>query len=376
MSRLLPTALFGCVVLAACGGGSGGDSDVIAGGSGGAGGSAGNGGNGGAGGGAGAGGGGGSGGAGGAGGTGGSTTTGTLFEQPHPWTEDVSTAPKDPNSDRIITWLNQNGGWGAGSFRIDFSIELLTADASTPFRSFTPTGDFFTPDCEQVPFPIVPGGAIEGESGYECLSDGDCHLLVVHPPTKRLYEMWRANITSSNFFGGCAVVWDLTRAYPPNLRGEGCTSADAAGLPMAALLFSADEVFAGEIRHAIRFILPNSRIRDEVYVYPATHSTFATTGAADAPPYGVHFRLRADFPLSTLPSDGARTVARGLQRYGMFLADGGNIALTAQSDRFTQRKWSEVGVNSFSLAGIQVTDMEVVHLGTPMQWSRDCFRNP
>jgi hypothetical protein len=36
----------------------------------------------------------------------------------------------------------------------------------------------------------------------------------------------------------------------------------------------------------------------------------------------VHLRLRRDFPLASLPNDGARTVAVALQRYGMFLADG------------------------------------------------------
>ena len=29
-----------------------------------------------------------------------------------------------------------------------------------------------------------------------------------------------------------------------------------------------------------------------------------------------------------------------MQRYGMLLADGGSIALTAQSDRFTAHKWA------------------------------------
>ena len=37
----------------------------------------------------------------------------------------------------------------------------------------------------------------------------------------------------------CAVTWNLATAYPPELRGDQCTSADAAGLPVAALLFDA-----------------------------------------------------------------------------------------------------------------------------------------
>ena len=62
----------------------------------------------------------------------------------------------------------------------------------------------------------------------------------------------------------------------------------------------------------------------------------------------------------------------------MYLADGGNIALTAQADTFTPHKWSDanVDVDSQSLTGIQVTDMEVVEMGAPIDWSGDCIRNP
>jgi serine/threonine-protein kinase len=227
-----------------------------------------------------------------------------------------------------------------------------------------------------VPFPVPLGGAVEGEQGYSCTQGGDCHLIVVHPPTQKLYEMWTADITNNDFTGGCAAVWDLSKSYPPNLRGDGCTSSDAGGFPIAAMLFDADEVYAGEIPHAIRFILPNNRIRGgNVYVHPGTHTTGATSGGSNAPPYGVHFRLRADFPLASLPSNGARVVAKAMQKYGLFLADGGTIALTAADDRFTTHKWAEVGVNSQSLTAIKTSDMEVVQMGAPVA-AMDCVRNP
>jgi len=287
----------------------------------------------------------------------------------------VSTLPKSTQSDTITQALTAAGGWGFGSFRIDFSIEVLEADASTPFRTFTPPDDFYSPDCDHVPFPVPPGGALEGETGYQCVSDGDCHLIVVHRPTKTLYEMWRANIVGSTFFGGCAAKWDLTRAYPATLRGDQCSSADAGGFPMAAMLFSADEVASGAIDHAIRFILPNSRMRAGVYVRPASHAG-GPSGGANLPPYGVRFRLRANYPVASLPTEGARVIARALQRYGMILSDGGNIALTAQSDRFTTHKWSQVGVDTRSLQAILPSDMEVVGLGTPIPLTYDCVRNP
>lgn len=147
------------------------------------------------------------------------------------------------------------------------------------------------------------------------------------------------------------------------------------GLPHRPLLFTADEVAAGEIKHAIRFILPNDRIRRRSYVAPATHGT-NTTGGPNNPPYGVHLRLRRDYPVDSLPSAAARVVARALQRYGMFHADGGNIALTAQSDRFTQHKWSEVGLGPRDLAALKVEDFEVIHHGEPIAVTYDCVRQP
>lgn len=281
---------------------------------------------------------------------------------------------RSSDSDAIIGTLAESG-WGTGELRIDFSITVLAADGATEKRQFEPTFDFYEPDCDNVPFPVPEGGALEGEDGYACEQDGDCHLLVVHETEKKLYEMWRAHIEGGSFFGGCAAVWDLTRSYPDTLRGDGCTSADAGGFPIAAMLFSADEIAEGSIDHAIRFILPNDRIRANTYVRPGTHSTSATSGGPDAPPYGVRLRLRKDFPLESLPSDGARVVAKALQKYGMLLADGGNIALTATSDRFSPVKWADVGVDSFALSSIQVEDMEVVDMGEPIEWSGDCVRN-
>jgi serine/threonine-protein kinase len=289
--------------------------------------------------------------------------------------EDVSGVAPSPSSDAIIASLRNAGGWGNGdTMQIDFSIEVLAADASTPRMSFTETDDFYDPDCDRAMIPIPPGGAIEGEDGYECASDGDCHLIVFAPFEDRLYEMWRANI-SGTFQGGCLAVWETDRTYGDVLRGDQCSSADAAGFPIAPLLFSADEIAAGSIDHAIRFILPNDRVRASEYTRPATHGT-RTTGDSDAPPYGVHFRLRADYPLEDLPNDAARVVARAMQRYGMYHADGGNIALTAQSDRFTTAKWSDVGLEPRDLSMLRVEDFEVIDHGPTIPVTFDCVRAP
>ncbi len=300
--------------------------------------------------------------------------SGAFFPPDAVWYRDVSTARLDSQSAAVIANLDA-AGWGLGRMQIDFSIEVLEAGATTPLLAFTPTEDHFRPDCDLDPVPVPAGGALEGESGYECRGDGDCHLIVVDRPRLRLYEMWRANIVGGVFRGGCLAVWDMSRVYPPSGRGEQCTSADAAGYPIAPLLFSADEVAAGRIDHAIRFILPNATIRAAEYVHPATHGTRATRGLRDAPPYGARLRLRADYPLATLPNEGARTVARAMQRYGMLLADGGQVALTAQSDRFTRAKWAGL-LDAHDLRALRPRDFEMVEAGERIPLTLDCVRNP
>jgi hypothetical protein len=85
------------------------------------------------------------------------------------WREDISSAPLHPDSATVISRLEGVGGWVSGTMRIDFSIEVLHADGSTPFLDFTPTGDFFDPDCDHLPVPMPAGGAQSGddlESGW------------------------------------------------------------------------------------------------------------------------------------------------------------------------------------------------------------------
>jgi hypothetical protein len=299
-----------------------------------------------------------------------------YFPAGSPWTQDVTNAPLDPRSYNIVTWLDYVGGWGhGGKIQVDFSIRVLQADANTPMVPFHKGPTFYLPDSDlPSAVPLPPGGGMEGHTGYECPVDQeDCHLIVADRAHAKLYEAWQANyssgILSSTFMG----VWDLNRVYPPSGRGEQCTSADAAGFPIAPLLFNADELASGSINHAIRFILPNPRMRRRVYVRPASHAG-APGGPANAPPYGAHFRLKASFDMSQLSAP-AQIVARALQKYGMFLADGGNVALTAQSDLDTKAKYDEVGFGPHDLQALKVTDFEVLDSGAPIPLTGDCVRN-
>lgn len=300
---------------------------------------------------------------------------GRYFPAGAPWTEVVTGAAVDGDSEALIAHL-QSVGWGLGRFQMEPSLDVLTATADTPHRDFLPVGGFYDPDCDAVPVPIPDGGHVEGEAGYACENDGDCHLLVVDDEARTLWEMWRADLRGDVFEGGCLAVWDLDRVYPPEGRGEQCTSADAAGYPIAPLLATADEVATGEVAHALRFILPNDRIRDGEYVHPATHATNADGGGAESLPYGARLRLRADFDLGRIADVDAWPLVVALQTYGMFLADGGNVVLTVQSDVGTTAKWDELfEEGTHALVGIEPEDFEVLELGPSIPLTFDCVRN-
>jgi serine/threonine-protein kinase len=305
------------------------------------------------------------------------------------WNQDVSHAPLAANSASMVSTLQGLGGWGSGDrFQIDFSLYVLQADASAPTATvvaWPSTVDYYSPDCDApgFAFPVPAGGAIEGSAGYACdHANEDCHLLVQHGDA--LFEAYAANVAGASLQTICALRWDLTRRYPRTGRGEQCTSADGAGFPIAPLLFNADEVAAavaveGDIGHAIRFVLPNERIADDRYVHPATHGTLVTSGPLSSVPYGVRMRLRADFDLSGYNA-AAKVLLRTMQRYGIVLADGGNIALTGESDRYTTAKWATLGIDEQVFVdgtpSPRVTDFEVVETGPRHVVTYDCVRNP
>jgi hypothetical protein len=306
---------------------------------------------------------------------------GALFTQPHAWTRDVSGLTASARSTAIIGALNTLGGWGAGSMRIDFSIALLFADSGTARQTITaaPGGYCFGgPDCDAVPvqMPLPANGNTEGSNNYVCdTANNDCHVLVVERSSRKLYELYNATQAGAAFTALGAFVWDLTKQYSDSLRGDQCTSADAAGLPMAALLATSDEVANGEIPHALRFILPNARMKQHVYVRPATHAGGPSSTNADAPPYGVRFRLKASFD-ETPFNAGERVVLHAMKKYGMILSDGGNIALTFADDRLSSHKWAALGIDTFSFASVAVGDFEVVDLGAEIPLTFNCVRNP
>lgn len=316
------------------------------------------------------------------------------------WNLDVSTAPLHANSASMITTLAGLGGFGNGRMQIDFSFHVVHASAGSPTRTIEDVGGYYLPDCEPLgtAMPVPPGAAIEGQPGLTCdQANNDCHLLVIDDSTNILYEAYRANaISPTQIEAQCLAIWRLDTIYPPEGRGDHCTSADAAGFPIAPLLFNADEIAAslavdptggGDVGHAIRFILPNARMANDpalggvggrLYVRPATHAG-SPSGPIGSVPYGVRMRLRAGFPLTGY-NPAARVILNSFKRYGIVLSDGGNIALTAETDLYTTTKWADLNIGSrvfdttAGAAAVTVSDFEVIDTGARIGETWNCVR--
>ena len=343
------------------------------------------------------------------------------FTQPNAiWNQDVSNATPRANSAAMMTHLEAlatairkgtpcyNSGTGSGcwgdtsnhDFHIDWTMYALHADANTataavvawPGDVLDPNDPYYYGECDdpgpQTLFPVPDGGGIEGTDppGYACDASGnDCHLLVVNDATHVLYESYNTDsLDGQGLHTHCALRWNLTRVYPRYGRGEHCTSADGAGFPIAPLLFNADEVWAaaqvqGDFGHAIRFILGNNRMMKGKYVHPSSHGTSATSDTdVNAVPYGSRLRLKSTFNVNAFSTnEGVRAILRTLQKYGMFLSDGGGIPLTAEADNFNDHKWDvDLNMDTHSLFGIRPTDFDVIDAGDPRSIVGDCARTP
>ena len=172
----------------------------------------------------------------------------------------------------------------------------------------------FTYASESDPGPYAVPLTAPIEGGAQ--STGDRHALAIDTGHCTLYELYAAYPQAASWTAGAGAIFDL---LSDALRPSGWTSTDAAGLPVFPGLVRYDEIAAGEIRHAIRFTVPQTQ---RAFVWPARHYASSLTGT-QYPPMGARFRLRAGFDISGF-SAANQVILRALKKYGMILADNGS----------------------------------------------------
>lgn len=239
---------------------------------------------------------------------------GLLFPPDNAWHYDISQFPVHPNSSQLVATVGTNTG-----LHPDFGTEYEGQPMGIPYIvvgsnqaklpiTYTDYGD----ESDPGPFPIPLNAPIEG--GPQ--STGDRHVLVVDTAARMLYELYGAYPDAQGWRAMSGAKFDLTRN---DLRTEGYTSADAAGLAILPGLVRYDEVQRGFIDHAIRLTVRTSR---RSYLYPATHQAGSTT-SLDAPAMGERFRLKASFDITPYPAS-VQVILRALKTYGFIVADNGS----------------------------------------------------
>ena len=266
----------------------------------------------------------------------------TVFPATNPWNQRVDSLPVAANSNAIVGSIGAAGrlhpDFGAGLWDgspIGIPITIVSRRTPRSAVSFD-----YADESDPGPYPIPANVKIEGGS--------DAHAILVDRNACKLYELFAlARTQGGGWHAGSGAIWSLNSNQ---LRPEGWTSADAAGLPILPGLARYDEVAAGRIDHALRFTVARTR---RAYVWPARHFASSLTDAS-LPPMGLRLRMKAGYDISGFPPQ-ARVVLQALKEYGMMVADNGsNWFVSGAPDS----RWSNDDLHT--LGGVPGSAFEVV----------------
>jgi hypothetical protein len=239
-----------------------------------------------------------------------------VFPADSIWNVPIDRMPVDASSASYIQTIGSfknvhadfgSGLWEGGPIGIPF-VAVPGSQPKVPIL-FTDYGE----ESDPGPYPVPPLAPVEGGTS----GSGDRHVLVLDRGSCLLYELynsWPQN--DGSWWASSGAVFHL---QDHTLRHDTWTSADAAGLPILPGLVRYEEVASGEIRHAIRFTVPQTR---KAYVWPARHFASSLTGL-QYPPMGQRFRLKGNYDISTFSPE-VQVILTALKKYGMILADNGS----------------------------------------------------
>lgn len=282
-----------------------------------------------------------------------------IFPADNAWNLDVSGLPVHANSDNYIDSIGRDDHlhpdfgteWEGEPIGIPYTV-VSGSQSKVPIN-YVAYGDESDPG--PMPFPLDV--AIEGGPD----SDGDRHSIVIDESTCTLYELYRAFPNGDGFDADSGTVWDLTKNEN---HPEGCTSTDAAGLPVFPGLARYEEVVEkGEVLHALRFTVSDSQ---RGYIFPARHYA-SDNDDPNLAPMGLRLRMKASYDCSGY-SDEVQVLCTGLKRFGMIMADNGSNWYVSGSP---DPRWSDDNLNDFK--DIPGDAFEVVDTGDPIVTdSPDC----
>ena len=273
------------------------------------------------------------------------------------WHQDITNAPIDPNSAKIIT---TSGDLAGASLHPDFSsiadggygIPYTVVDSSQTPSTAVPIV-LYPDDSDMTLVPIPANLPVEGNPS-SCPTDGDDrHALIIDRNKCVAYELYQAAQCNNAWTASGMAVWDFTSTEK---RPYGLSSVDAAGLSVFEGLIRYDEIVAGSINHAIRFTAQHTKddANNGYFTAPATHAAGNLWGTDNI--MGMRIRLKASFDISGYSSTN-QIILKAMKQYGMILADNGsNLFFQGTPDA----RWNDNDLNA--LKAVPASAFDVVQM--------------
>ncbi len=319
-----------------------------------------------------------------------------LFPTDSPWHQVITTAPVASTSAAIIANIGnprfspapiQDVGTHNPLYDIPYNVAHGGSQTKVTFII-----DSYASESDIVAAPIPAHVQIEGDymdgpnpiTGYGAGGRGDSHLIIWDQDANIDYEFYQAvrpgeldsntgTTDATNWHAAGEAVWDMTK---DSFRPIGWTSVNAAGTSILAGMMRPDEGLTvaqggqGVITHPIIFTLENATVLNQ-FIFPASHhANPGQNDAANEPPMGARFRLKASVDISGFNPQ-SKIIAQAMKDYGMILTDNSGPPLgTAFADDSKDTNnnktltWDQ-GDTYDTVHGIQslvLSDFEVVDL--------------
>ena len=224
----------------------------------------------------------------------------------------------------------------------------------------TSSSPLFDLSCWQYnPCTLTSFGAIPIPTTALADPSSDGHMAVYDSASGRAWGMWKASKSGSTW---AAAAGEAVSTQGEGIVPSGMVGSNAANFPLLAGVVRPEEILQGRIDHALVFTLPE--ISSAGHVCPATHND-GSSSSPNALKEGMRLQLDPSLNVDSLSIPAwQKTIAKALQKYGMYLRDGsGSLALIAENPISRgYDAWAKVGLsgNSVSLAGIPWDRFRVV----------------
>ena len=271
-----------------------------------------------------------------------------IFPPSSAWNTDIAGYPVHGNSANLIGSIGNDTGLHA-----DFGTVWNGAPNGIPFtvvnggQAKMKIVFSYDEESDPGPYPIPDNAPIEGGP----YAAGDRHVIVIDRDNHLLYELFAAYPHHAYWTAGSGAVWDLNGI--DRQRELGWTSADAAGLPIFPGLVRYDEAASGEIKHALRFTVNDTR---RAFIAPASHYA-SNSDDVNLPPMGLRVRLKAAFDISSF-SPMNQAILTAMKKYGMIVADNGADWFVSGAP---DRRWDDDDLHD--LGRVHGGDFEAVDTG-------------